>query len=167
MLDEGHERRPASPPVPTRQPTDQQPLTEGHTPGSVAGHHKEGQLENGARPAGAKGPWYRTRWGIMAIIIVFLLIVGGVVGGVVGGTHHSSHKTASNSGGGNPNPRPNSTVTGQTGTTNQGGLPTANSTGGGQFNVSGSSTGSDEIGPTPSTNAGSRPTPESPLVPTT
>jgi len=86
LLGEGRDR----PPDPA--PTDQQPLTEGYSPGAVALAHKDGQLENGTKPA--KVLWYRTRWGITAIVILIILIIGGVVGGVVGGTHHSSSRNA-------------------------------------------------------------------------
>ena len=106
LLDEGRDRRPPTPPAPDRQNTDQQPLTEGYSPGAVALAHKEGHLENGAKPVGAKVPWYRTKWGVTAIVIVIILIIGGIVGGVVGGTHHSSNKNGGNSGvstGGAPN----------------------------------------------------------------
>jgi hypothetical protein len=107
LLDEGRDRRAPSPPAPDRQPTDQQPLTSDYSPGAIALAHKEGQLENGVGPAGAKGPWYRTRWGVTAIVIVIVLIIGAIVGGVVGGTHHSSsHKSNGGNGDagtGNPN----------------------------------------------------------------
>jgi hypothetical protein len=92
LLEDGRDRRARSPPVPNRQPTDQQPLTDGETPAPVVAVPKEGQVENGGEPAAAKGRWYRTRWGITAIVVVIILIIGGIVGGVVGGTHHSSKK---------------------------------------------------------------------------
>ena len=87
MLDEGRDRRAPS-------SSDQRPLADGYSPGAVALAHKEGQVENGTngtRPAVANVPWYRTKWGVTAIVIAIVIIVGGIVGGVVGGTHHS-HK---------------------------------------------------------------------------
>jgi len=94
ILDEG--RKPSSPPdtgpVPT---TDQQPLTHDYSPGAVALAHKEGQLENGTKPA-VTPSWYRSRWGMAAIVIVIVLIIGAIVGGAVAGTHHTSHKSSSN-----------------------------------------------------------------------
>jgi hypothetical protein len=81
---------------------------------------KEGGLENGAEPAAAKGRWYRTRWGITAIVIIIIIIVGGIVGGVVGGTHHSSSKKTAGGGNNTGIPESNSsTSTGDGGLTGQ------------------------------------------------
>lgn len=97
LLDERPDR---SPPAPA---PDRQPLTDGYSAGAaVAYAHKEGQLGNGAERTGAKGPWYRTRWGITAIVIVIVLIVAGAVGGAVGGSHHNPSKSRNDtSNGGN------------------------------------------------------------------
>ncbi|KAF8494380.1 hypothetical protein F5888DRAFT_1805562 [Russula emetica] len=141
LLDEGRDRRVPSPPVPNRLPTDQQPLTDGYSPGAVALlAHKEGQLENGVGPTVAKGQWYRTRWGITAIVIVIVLIIGGIVGGVVGGTHHSSHKSNNGNGevgGGGPSANNGTSSIGSGG---------AGASGGGGGSSSPSSTSADSRG---------------------
>ena len=150
LLDEGRDRRAPTPPAPDRQPTDQQPLTEGYSPGAVALAQKEGYLENGARHAGAKGPWYRTRWGVTAIVIVIILIIGAIVGGVVGGTHHSSHKSnggnSSVSTTGNPNSN-NGTNNGTIGGSGGGG-------GGGGGGGDGNSSVTSGSGPNPTSTSG-------------
>lgn len=43
-------------------------------------------------------PWYKTRKGIIAIVIVAIVIIGAVVGGAVGGTVGKSSNKSSNSG---------------------------------------------------------------------
>jgi len=72
---------------------------EGYSPGAIALARKQGQIENGHEQKLAKTPWYRTRWGITAIVIAIVLVIGAVVGGAVGGTqHHHSKNNTSNSG---------------------------------------------------------------------
>jgi hypothetical protein len=116
LLDEGRNRRAPSPPPRNRQHTDQQPLTEGYGPDGAALVHKEGQGDYGAGYPVAKTRWYRTRWGITAIVIIIIIIIAAITGGAVGATHHSNHKNNANGGvgtlggssssaskGGNPN----------------------------------------------------------------
>ncbi|KAH9980577.1 hypothetical protein BJV74DRAFT_887734 [Russula compacta] len=94
LLDEGRDRRAPTPPDSNSGPPQdqQQGTTVGYSPGAVGYARKEG-LENGHGPVVAKVPWYRTKWGIIGIVVVLVLIIGGVVGGAVGGTQHSSHKS--------------------------------------------------------------------------
>jgi hypothetical protein len=54
-------------------------------------------------------PWYRTGWGIIAIAIAIVLIIGVITGGAVGGTHHSSKMISDV---GESNPMPNSIIGG-------------------------------------------------------
>jgi len=134
LLDEGRDRHAPTPPEPAS--TDQQPLTEGYSPGAVALARKDGQLENGPTPAVTKGPWYRTRWGITAIVIIIILIIGGAVGGAVGSTHHSSSKTTGNGtvGSGSSNNTSTSATSGSsvvTDTVNHRGTSTSSGGGGG------------------------------------
>jgi len=133
LLDEGRDRRAPTPP--DNVTSEQHGPTNGYSPGAVAIARKQqeqGQLlENGGlKPV--KVPWYRTRWGVTAIVIVILLIIGAVVGGAVGGTHHSSHPH--NNGNGNTNSGSNSGNTNGTGST---GNPSGNNATGAPISSSG------------------------------
>ncbi|KAI0277819.1 hypothetical protein BGY98DRAFT_934167 [Russula aff. rugulosa BPL654] len=90
-------------------------------PGHLPMRQQSGLLENVAEPAVPKVPWYRTRWGITAIVTVTVLLIGGIVGGAVGGTHHSSNsprQSSSSNQGGFP-----ITITSISTSTGGGGLP--------------------------------------------
>ncbi|THH06308.1 hypothetical protein EW145_g4174 [Phellinidium pouzarii] len=45
-------------------------------------------------PAVHRLPWYKSRTGIIAIVIVILVIIGAVVGGAVGGTQANKNKSS-------------------------------------------------------------------------
>ncbi|KAF8487172.1 hypothetical protein DFH94DRAFT_687643 [Russula ochroleuca] len=102
LLDEGRDR------AATTAQEVQTGATDGYSPGAIGLARKEGQLENGDHVA-KKAPWYRTRWGMITIVIIIILIIGGAVGGAVGGTHHSNSHSGSN--GGDNTGRPNTTST--------------------------------------------------------
>ncbi|KAI9511226.1 hypothetical protein F5148DRAFT_1172756 [Russula earlei] len=104
ILDESRDRRAPTPPK-ALAPSDQQhgPSAVGYSPGALSYARKEEQAPapatttaNGYELVLEKVPWYRTRWGIIAIVVVIILIIGGAVGGAVGGTRHGSDKSKSN-----------------------------------------------------------------------
>lgn len=115
--------------MPDGLPSEHQALApaDGYSPGAAGLARKQGQLENGHEQP-SKAPWYRTRWGITAIVIAIVVIIGAAVGGAVGGSHHSSSHSSLNS---------NSSGTPSSG----GNLPTTGLTGNSVTSASGAETG--------------------------
>jgi hypothetical protein len=98
LLDDGRDRRGTTPSneLAATATSDHQHggPTVGYSPGAVSYARKEeGVASNGLEPVTPKVPWYRTRRGVIFIVIGAVLIIAAIVGGAVGGTHHSSHHT--------------------------------------------------------------------------
>ena len=94
LLDEGRDRRGTTPSNDLAPTSDHQHgPTVGYSPGAVSYARKEEVASNGLEPVIPKVPWYRTRRGVIFIVIGVVLIIAAIVGGAVGGTHHSSHHT--------------------------------------------------------------------------
>jgi len=70
----------------------------GYSPGAVSYARKDESASNGHELVVARVPWYRTRRGIIFLVVGILVIIGAVVGGVVGGTHKSSKPQSDTSG---------------------------------------------------------------------
>jgi len=70
-----------------------------YSPGAVSYARKEDPpTTNDYEPVDKRVPWYRTRKGIIGIVVAILVIIAAAVGGGVGGTRHSSHSTHNSSG---------------------------------------------------------------------
>ncbi|EIM84371.1 uncharacterized protein STEHIDRAFT_132732 [Stereum hirsutum FP-91666 SS1] len=104
LLEEGRPRGAASPAIAhtsdNLDPSSTSRAFEGPGPRGAGGYTRTLDSDpttypaNGTTNLGTKRPWYRTRTGIIAIVIIVLVIIGAVVGGAVGGTRHKSSNNA-------------------------------------------------------------------------
>lgn len=74
-----------------QEDAEQQPLSNGHEPvANVDPYHKieqgGGITETNNREPARKPPFWRTRKGILILVVLAVIIIGAIVGGAVGGT---------------------------------------------------------------------------------
>ncbi|KAI0299045.1 hypothetical protein B0F90DRAFT_1730316 [Multifurca ochricompacta] len=93
LLEESRNPRAITPP--NGLSSDQHGPTIDYSPGAVSYARKE-ESRSDHEPVTPRVPWYRTRRGIIGIVVAVVIVVGAAVGGGVGGTRHSSHSSNSN-----------------------------------------------------------------------
>jgi hypothetical protein len=65
-----------------------------YSPGAVSYARKEDPpTTSDYEPVEKRVPWYRTKKGVIGIVVALLVIIAAAVGGGVGGTRHSSHSS--------------------------------------------------------------------------
>ncbi|KAI9430862.1 hypothetical protein H4582DRAFT_2014538 [Lactarius indigo] len=99
LLEESRDHRAPSPPT-NGATSDHNGTLLDYSPGAVSFARKEDPKTatmNDYEPVERRVPWYRTRKGIIGIVVVAIVIIAAAVGGGVGGTqHHSNNATKSN-----------------------------------------------------------------------
>ncbi|KAI9461948.1 hypothetical protein BJY52DRAFT_1185294 [Lactarius psammicola] len=97
LLEEGRDRRAPSPPT-NGAASDHNGTLLDYSPGAMSYARKDGPTTttNDYEPIEKRVPWYRTRKGIIGIVMALLVIIAAAVGGGVGGTRHSSKSASSN-----------------------------------------------------------------------
>ncbi|KAI0270576.1 hypothetical protein BC834DRAFT_967341 [Gloeopeniophorella convolvens] len=95
LLEEGRNGRAATPPPPAASEHGQGAPFD-YSPGAVGYARNGSSTQDLPEPVKPKTPWYRTKYGIIGIIVALLVIIAAAVGGGVGGTQHHHHSDASN-----------------------------------------------------------------------